>query len=82
MTKYLEWKVNTPGLLQEVLSNPSSGILVRPIQIFASILAQVAGRAIELSDPKLNELMLRLNLYESATAAEMNSQTEILKESE
>ena len=60
--KKLQWKVDTPALLAEVLNNPSTGILLRPIQIFRSILAEVAGRAIEINDDKLNNLMIRLNL--------------------
>ena len=59
-----KWKVNTAGLLKEILVNK----VVReplgvPIQIFASILLQVSERASELNDPLLNELMCRLSLY-------------------
>jgi len=62
----LGWKVNTPGLLQEVLRNPGTSILAQPMLIFADLLAQVADRAIELDDPQLNILMMRLALYDQA----------------
>lgn len=60
----LEWKVHTANLLQEVLCNKTAWVLHRPLQIFGHILHEVAGRAIELDDPELNILMLRLSLYE------------------
>lgn len=61
-----EWKVNTAGLLQEVLANPGTEILTKPLQIFAGILAEVAERAAEVNDPELNHLMCRLAMYEVA----------------
>jgi len=60
----LEWKVNTPSFLKEMLNNTGAHALRIPIQIFANILAEVATRASELNDPKLNHLMSRLALYE------------------
>lgn len=63
--KKLQWMVDTPALLKEMVEgNPSGGALVQPVNIFKSLLGQVAARAIELDDPKMNELMLRLALYE------------------
>lgn len=64
--KQLEWKVHTANLFQEVLNNHGTGVLTQPFRILGSLLAQVAERAIELDDPKLNILMLRLTLYEQA----------------
>lgn len=61
---FVEWRCHTPNLLQEVLSNPSAQVLAQPLRIFGAILAEVAERAIELDDPQLNILMLRLTLYE------------------
>lgn len=63
MTEH-KWKVHTPNLLREVLHNPGTAMLVVPLNIFGRILAEVAERAIEIDDPKLNILMLRLALYE------------------
>lgn len=61
----MEWKVNTPSLLKETISNnPTAWALQKPFQIFGLILAEVAERASELNDPKLNALMCRLALYE------------------
>lgn len=60
----LSWRVNTPGLLNEILVNSQTAILHRPLQIFAAILAEVGERAAELNDPKLNALMCRLSIYE------------------
>lgn len=60
------WKVHTPSLLREVLSNPGTAILSQPINIFGRLLAQVAERAAALDDPELNILMMRLTLYEQA----------------
>ena len=65
-TTYMQWRVNTPALLQEILTNPGTGILTKPIQIFARLLSEVGDRASELNDPKLNALMARLALYEQA----------------
>jgi len=62
--KMLHWKVNTPGLLHEILINNETSALKIPLQIFAHLLADVATRASELNDAKLNALMCRLALYE------------------
>jgi hypothetical protein len=59
-----DWKVNTPNLLKEILSNNETAILRIPLQIFGNLLIDVAKRASELNDKKLNSLMARLALYE------------------
>lgn len=65
MKNKLDWKVNTPELLKEIIENNDElGILRSPIMIFKSLLAEVANRAIEINDLELNKLMLRLSLYE------------------
>lgn len=61
--KNLYWKVNTGGLLKEIMCNPGTGILRRPLEIFASILTEAGERAAELNDPKLNAIMCRLAIY-------------------
>lgn len=61
---FLLWRVNTPGLFQEIVSNPNTAIMLRPLQITGHLLALVAKRASELNDPQLNALMCRLALYE------------------
>lgn len=60
------WKVNTPSLLKEILVNPSCHILARPLQIFGGILSELAERAIELKDDKLNAIICRLALFEQS----------------
>lgn len=61
-----KWKVHTPNLLKEILVNPQLACMAQPLNIFARLLAEVAERAIELNDPALNNLMMRLTLYEQA----------------
>jgi hypothetical protein len=61
----MEWRVNTPGLLAEMVQgNPAGWALVQPVNILRNILSEVAARAIELDDPALHILMLRLSLYD------------------
>ena len=63
--KSLKWRVNTVGLLTEIIEhNPSLNVLHKPINIFKDILGEVAQRATEINDPKLNCLMIRLSLYD------------------
>lgn len=63
MSDKLEWKVNTPKLIEELLNHSGSGAVLIPLKIFRNLLTQVAIRATELNDPKLNSLMCRLALY-------------------
>ena len=64
----LEWRVDTVSLIKQLLEDSnisaSNGVFVKPVNIFLTILSQVANRAIELDDPTLNVLMLRLSLYD------------------
>lgn len=63
--KMLQWRVNTPAFLKEIgENNPTMAIMAKPLTIFGAILGEVATRASELNDPKLNALMARLALYE------------------
>lgn len=56
-----------PNLLREIIEgNPNPGPLIRAANLTTPILAAVARRAIEIDDPELNILMLRLALYEVA----------------
>ena len=66
---YMTFSVNTIGLLTEIVESGLDirmGVLKTPINIFRNLLGQVAERATELNDPKLNVLMLRLWLYEAS----------------
>lgn len=63
----MSFRVDTLGLLNEIVDGglrPNMGVLKIPINIFKDLLADVAYRATELNDPKLNILMLSLCLYE------------------
>lgn len=62
----LQYSVNSGALLKEILNNPGTGALVKPIQIFGNILAEVGERAAQLNDPELNVLMCRLSIYSIA----------------
>ena len=59
----LDWRVHTHGLLKEILFDPNNRMLEIPLNIMLGILREVAQRASELNDPKMNELMMRLGLY-------------------
>lgn len=61
-----QWKVHLPNLLGEILNNQGCSILKIPLNITARLLNQVADRAIQLDDPELNKLMMRLALYSIA----------------
>lgn len=66
----VHFKCDTPALLQEIMTcvidNPKSGasVLKIPLYILNNYLEQVAQRAAEIDDPKLNILMLEMKLYE------------------
>ena len=62
--KKMRFDCNLPGLLEEVLNNPTCAILKIPINITRSILADLAQLAIEIDDDRLHVMMLRLNLYD------------------
>jgi len=66
-TKTLEWKVCTAKICRMAVEETTDGWGLKiPFQIMLNLLAQVAKRAIELDDEKLNKLMLRLSLYSIA----------------
>ncbi len=62
----VHWRCHTPNLMKEIMLNKGVWALRTPMTIFGSMLYEVADRAVELNDQKLNALMLRLTLYESA----------------
>lgn len=62
----LNWSFHTVNFLREIGINPTLSVIRQPINIFGQILHEVATRASELNDPKLNALMVRLTLYEIA----------------
>lgn len=64
----LEFKINTPAFLKEIFdNNPKLGGVFRvPANILRTYLLQIAQRAAELNDPKLNAIMCQMSLYEIA----------------
>jgi hypothetical protein len=80
VTKVLEWKVQTACLLQEILKNNDTAILTIPLQIFASLLGDVATRAAELNDRQLNKLMLQLSLYSAADPTSPDYDRKVMEE--
>jgi hypothetical protein len=75
-----DWKVHVPNLLIEIGGNPACAVLRQPLHILQAILAEVAARAIELNDPQLHRLMLRLVLYEQGDPTSKDYRPELLKE--
>jgi len=63
----MKWRVNVPGMLHEIVeNNPTTWIFRSPFNILMEILTELATRCSQLDDPKLNELMVRMALYEVA----------------
>ena len=64
----LGFRVDTMAFLHEIadgaLSIGHMGVLKIPLNVFKNLLARVAQRSVEINDPKLNILMMSLNLYE------------------
>lgn len=65
-SRSIPWKVHRPNFLKELLSNHGTSVLRIPTQVLGDLLHDVAARAIEIDDPALNILMLRLTLYAQA----------------
>ena len=78
-TEAVQWRVNTPQLLKEVIGNNETAFLAKPLQIFSNILFEVGERAAELNDNKLNALMCRLAIYEIADPYSKEYNAELTK---
>jgi len=76
-SRKVQWRVNTPQLLKEIIGNNETAILSKPLSIFGRILAEVGERASELNDPKLNALMCRLAIYEVSDPYNPNYDAEL-----
>jgi len=75
----LEWKVATYDLFKEILINKDCAVLRIPLNVLLSLLRQVAQRAIELDDPQLNGLMLRLGLYSISNPSDPEFNPELVE---
>jgi hypothetical protein len=76
-SRTVQWRVNTPQLLKEIIGNNETSVLSKPLAIFGRILAEVGERASELNDPKLNALMCRLAIYEVSDPYNPNYNSEL-----
>lgn len=75
--------VNVKGLIEEIMqSNKHTWILKIPLETLFNLLRQVAFRCNEINDPRLNELMLRLNLYEMPNEDRVKMIRQMIKEQE
>jgi len=79
MKETLKWKVHTHGLFKEILDQDGMRMLNKPINILLDLLRQVAQRATELNDPKMNELMVRLSLYSIANPEDQEYNPELVR---
>jgi len=77
-TESLQWKVHTYGLFKEILDNSQCSLLIIPVNILLDLLRQVAQRATELNDEKMNELMIRLGLYSIANPEDADYNPELI----
>ena len=71
-----EFDVFLPALLKETLNNKGADALRAPIQITLGLLAQLAELAIEIDDPRLHLMMIRLGLYDFKDHEDHASQKE------
>lgn len=75
--------VNTKGLIEEIMkSNEHTWILKIPLETLYNLLRQVAFRCNEINDPRLNELMLRLNMYDMPNEDRVKMIRKMIKEQE
>lgn len=75
--------VNTKGLIEEIMNyNEHTWILKIPLMTLYDLLRQVAFRCNEINDPRLNELMLRLNMYEMPNEDRVKMIRKMIKEQE
>jgi hypothetical protein len=74
--------VETASLIERVFDNKGAGVLRIPFYTFHNLLRQVAQRCTEINDPRLNELMLRLNLYDVPKEERTKLITQMIAEQE
>lgn len=62
----MAWKFDLPSFLEEIAECSKSTPYPKTFTILARVLGILTERAIEIDDPALNIIMLRLGLYEGA----------------
>ena len=87
--KTLEWRFHLPNLMREILVNPGTSALRRPLNLLGRKLHELAELAVKIDDPRLHLMMMDLTLYDVAdpektpletireTRAELTRQIEI-----
>jgi hypothetical protein len=75
----MEFTLHTADILNEVLENTTTAPLYRPLQLLANLLGQVAQRASELHDEKLDKLMIQLTLYAVADPKSKEYDPEVVR---
>jgi hypothetical protein len=75
--------VDVKSLITEIIeNNPNTWILKIPLTQLYELLRQVAQRCTEINDPRLNELMLRLDLYDVPKKERINLIKRMIEEQE
>ena len=60
------WKVDLPSLLKEIAKCSKNIHYAKTFNILEHVLNVLTERAIEINDPALNIIMLRIGLYDEA----------------
>jgi len=68
----LEWMIHTPNLLNEIVSNSNQPAIEAPIRILGNMLYRLGEIAARINDPELNEIMIRLTIYDIANPESEN----------
>lgn len=74
----LDFDCYLPALLKETLNNKGAEALATPFRITLHILEQLAELALDIDDPRLHLMMVRLGLYEFKGHREHGKQREDL----
>lgn len=76
----MTWSIDLPKFLKEVKESDPHGAYQSVWNILVNLLEILTQRAIELDDPALHLIMLKLGLYDSAHSEEINNIVQTLRE--
>lgn len=76
----MTWSIDLPKFLKEVRGNDSHGPYQSVWNILANLLGVLTQRAIELDDPALHLIMLKLGLYDNAHSENINEVIKTLQD--
>ena len=74
------WKCDLPALLNEIQTGSNGGVYDVCFNILRNLLSILSERAIEINDPVLNIIMLKLSLYEGSHGKECVETIEKLRQ--